>query len=113
MTKYSKRSKISHKRPVRSRISDLDSSFGNDSDYYSETQGEQDLSNYVKQESFNAFKDEVKLMHEAITCDIVRLISEHEKFTAENLLLLAKIDKIDWSLLTKAEKLGTKQIQEF
>jgi hypothetical protein len=47
-------------------------------------------------------------MHEAITTDMVRLISEHEKFTAENLLLLEKIDKIDWSLLTKAEKLGTK-----
>jgi len=107
-TKYSRNSKISARRPLKSRISDLDSSFGTDSNYYSETQGEQDLVNYVKCEVFNAFKDEVKLMHEAITTDMVRLISEHEKFTAENLLLLEKIDKIDWSLLTKAEKLGTK-----
>jgi hypothetical protein len=40
-------------------------------------------------------------------------MSDHKNFTIENMAFLTKLDGIDWGLMSRAEEVGFKQVEEF
>ena len=78
-------------------------------DYNSDEEDSDDneLKDYLKAQVFENFKAEVYQLISLKEQDIIALRSEQAAFLAENLRLLESVDKIDWSVMRKAETLTT------
>ena len=67
----------------------------------------------MKIQDFDLFKSEMYKLVALKEQDIIELRSEQAAFLAENIKLLEKVDKVDWTVMRKAEQLTTDTLSEF